>query len=172
MTDRFISLADERYSCRSYSSAPVSSGEISALLEAARIAPSACNRQPWKFIVAGADDTVARQAILESYPREWVLTAPTHIIVCGVPSEAWVRPTDGHNHVDIDVAIATEHICLEATALGLASCWICNFDPAVLSSRLNLPEGIVPMVILPIGRPADNRPEKRRKPIADIILER
>ena len=89
--------------------------DMASLLEAARLAPSACNRQPWRFMVIGPDDTAGREAVLASYPREWLATAPYYIVVCGVPAEAWVRPHDGHNHIDIDIAIATEHICLQAS---------------------------------------------------------
>lgn len=166
----FTKLAAERYSCRSYRPDAVGDESIAQLLEAARLAPSACNRQPWRFKVIGPDDAAGRAAVVAAYAREWVTTAPLYIVVCGVPAEAWVRPADGHNHVDIDVAIATEHICLEATSLGLATCWICNFDPAVLAEKLGLPEGTVPMVILPVGTPADTEPEKRRKPLTDILL--
>ncbi|MBD5220550.1 MAG: nitroreductase [Bacteroidales bacterium] len=166
----FNSLAALRYSCRSYKPDAVGEAEINQLLEAARLAPSACNRQPWRFMVIGPDNAQGRAAVSAAYPREWVGTAPCYIVVCGVPAEAWVRPADGHNHVDVDIAIATEHICLAATAMSLATCWICNFDPAVLKEKLALPEGVEPMVILPVGHPADTEPEKRRKNLADILL--
>lgn len=168
----FITLAAKRYSCRSYESAPLTPGQIEMLLEAARLAPSACNRQPWKFMVINADDTAGREAVAAAYNREWVKTAPAYIIVCGLPAEAWVRPDDNHNHVDVDIAIATEHICLAATAAGLATCWICNFNPETLAKGLALPAGIVPMVIIPVGYPADTEPEKRRKSLDEIIIER
>lgn len=166
----FKTLAAQRYSCRSYRSDAVSEEQLSALLEAARLAPSACNRQPWRFMVIRRDDARGRDAVAAAYAREWVTTAPCYIVVCGVPAEAWVRPADGHNHVDVDIAITTEHICLEATALGLATCWICNFDPAILTEKLGLPEGVEPKVILPVGYAADTEPEKRRKPLTDILL--
>lgn len=95
-------------------------------------------------------------------------------MVCGVASEAWVRPFDDVNHVAVDVAIATEHICLAAASQGLGSCWICNFDPAVLTARLGLPQDVVPMVIVPIGYPAEGTtvPEKKRKPLDELLLKR
>lgn len=166
----FNSLAAQRYSCRSYRPDAVSEELIEQLLEAARLAPSACNRQPWRFMVIRPDNSDGRAAVKAAYNREWVDSAPFYIIVCGVPAEAWVRPADGHNHVDVDIAIATEHICLAATSLGLATCWICNFDPVVLKETLGLSEGIDPMVILPVGHAADTEPEKRRKDLADILL--
>lgn len=163
-----------RYSCRNYSKEKTPSREqIEELLECARLAPSAVNRQPWRFVVIRHDDEAGRRAVLDSYPREWMATAPCYIVVCGVPAEAWVRSCDGHEHLDIDVAIATEHICLAATALGLGTCWVCNFDPAVLSSGLGLPGDVVPKVIIPTGYPVDNTvPEKKRKSLSEIIIER
>lgn len=163
-----------RYSCRNYSAYKIPGREqIEELLECARLAPSAVNRQPWRFVVVRAGDDAGRRAVLDAYPRDWMVSAPCYIVVCGVPAEAWVRGCDGHGHLDIDVAIAAEHICLAATAAGLGSCWVCNFDPAVLSAGLELPEEVIPKVIIPIGYPADaGIPGKKRKPLSEIIIER
>lgn len=168
----FLRLCAERYSCRSYTDQMPADEAIDAILEAARLAPSATNRQPWKLLIIKPDDFQGRQAVFAAYNRDWVLTAPYHIVVCGMPGEAWVRPYDGKNHIDIDIAILTEHICLEASAQGLGSCWICNFDPARLTVDLALPQGLVPKVIIPIGYPAANRPEKKRKSLDEIIISR
>lgn len=170
-----LDIFSERYSCRSYASDRVpSEDQISAIIEAARLAPSACNRQPWRFAVIGPDDAAGRAAVAAAYPREWVTTAPYYIVVCAVPTEAWVRPHDGKNHSDIDIAIATEHICLAAADAGLGTCWICHFDPARLTVDLALPQGTVPVVIVPVGYPEGGfgAPEKKRKPTDEILLKR
>lgn len=163
-----------RYSCRNYSAENIPARKkIDELLECARLAPSAVNRQPWRFIVIYPGDEAGRKAVHDAYPRDWMVAAPYYIVVCGVPAEAWVRACDGHEHLDIDVAIAAEHICLAATAMGLGTCWVCNFDPAMLSAGLCLPEGVVPKVIIPVGCPADDIiPEKKRKPLSEIVIER
>ncbi len=164
-----------RYSCRAYNPDRLpEQAKIDAIVEAARLAPSACNRQPWRFALIGRDDEEGRQAIFAAYPREWVLSAPLHIVACAVPAEAWVRPADSKNHSDVDVAIATEHICLEASAQGLGTCWICNFDPAVLTAGLALPEGAVPVAVIPVGYAADGAeaPAKKRKATDEILLVR
>ena len=162
-------IISNRYSCRAYDGSRTPSQEqIVRILEAARMAPSACNRQPWRFIVV--TDGKTRDAVCRAYPREWFAGAAAYIIACAVPSEAWVRPYDGKNHADIDVAIAVEHICLEATAMGLGSCWVCHFEPATLREGLSLPESLVPVAIIPIGYPAsDAVPAKNRKPLEDIV---
>lgn len=164
-------LTHTRYSCREYSPAPVSADAINAVLDQARFAPSACNRQPWRIMVIGPDDKEGRSAVCASYDRPWIVQAPYYLIICGVESEAWVRPYDGKCHLDIDVAIITEHICLAAADSGLGTCWVCNFDPKVLTDGIEFPQGVTPMVIVPIGLPAGTTiPEKKRKSLEDILI--
>ncbi|MDE6612385.1 MAG: nitroreductase family protein, partial [Muribaculaceae bacterium] len=81
---------------------------------------------------------------------------------------------DSKNHADIDASIATEHLCLSATAHGLATCWVCNFEPELLRSGLDIPSELVPLAIIPLGFAADNSkaPEKVRKPLNDIVIRR
>lgn len=162
-------LALERHSCRAYSERKVERDTILSVLDVARLAPSACNRQPWLFLVADSEEQ--RRAIIESYDREWVKTAPEFIIACGLHDEAWHRSTDGKDHTDIDVAIAVDHLTLAASSLKLATCWICNFDTEIIRSAFGLPAHVEPIAIIPIGYPADNEtvPEKRRKPIGEIV---
>lgn len=166
---QFKALVSARYSCRSYSPEPLDRGMVNAVLEMAQKAPSACNRQPWRFLVV--DDAASRAKICGAYSREWIQTAPAYIIACGVHSEAWHRAYDGKDHTDVDLAIAVEHICLAASSLGLGTCWVCNFDAAAITRDFNLPEGIEPIAIIPIGRPSadSHRPEKARKPLDDIV---
>lgn len=173
MTPTYIELMKlitDRYSCRNYDTIMVpSKADAVALIEAARFAPSAVNRQPWQFTVVTSDK--GREAIISSYQREWIRTAPAFIIIWGNHDEAWHRPYDGKDHTDVDISIAAEHICLAATALGLGSCWVCNFDPEVI--RRSFPEGktLEPIVIIPFGYPAQDSivPEKKRRDIDDIV---
>lgn len=170
MENGFLTLASDRYSCRSYKSESVPATALEVILEAARMAPSACNRQPWRIRIIDESDKAAREAVSSAYNREWVRSAPEYLIVCKVPSEAWVRQSDNHNHADIDVAIITEHICLAATSLGLGTCWICNFDVDKLHEALGLPEEVIPAVVIPLGYPADVEPLKKRKSLGEILI--
>ncbi len=165
----FLDLCEKRYSCRNYSTEPVNEEKVMKVLRTAQLAPSACNRQPWMFIIADTPDE--RAAVIESYPREWIKTAPEFIIACGNHEEAWHRPHDGKAHTDIDVAIAVEHMCLAAATLDLATCWVCHFDPAIIRKAFNLPAHIEPIAIIPIGHPAEGVkvPVKNRKSLADIM---
>lgn len=164
----FYSLITDRYSCRAYSPEPVNKELILAVLDTARLAPSACNRQPWQFIVA--DTPELRTAVCNAYSRDWVKNVQTFIIACGNHNEAWHR-ADGKDHTDIDIAIAVEHICLAATALGLATCWICNFDKEAICAGFNLPTDLEPIAIIPIGYSEPNAtvPPKNRKEITQIV---
>lgn len=166
---QFYSLSAHRYSCRNYSGKPVARDLIMASLDAARLAPSACNRQPWQFLVI--DTPELREAIQKSYDREWFAAAPVYVVALGLHDEAWHRQFDGKDHTDVDVSIAVEHFCLAAATLGLGTCWVCNFDPAVLVEALALPEGVEPIAIIPVGYPEEGTkvPEKKRKSIDEIV---
>ena len=82
--------------------------------------------------------------------------------------EAWTRQCDGHNHADVDIAIATEHLCLAASEQGLGNCWVCNFDVERLMATGLIPQGFIPSVLVPIGLPADEPRPKTRKPIDEV----
>lgn len=145
----FLELAKKRYSAREYSPKEVEQEKLEYILECARLAPSAVNHQPWRFIVVKSDE--ARKAVQQCYPREWFAQAPLYIVAYAKTSEAWVRGCDAKNHADIDTAIAVEHICLAATKLGLGSCWVCNFDVSQLKDSLHLCSDEYPVAIIPIG---------------------
>lgn len=168
----FLDLCRRRYSCRAYSERVPAADDMDYIMECARLAPSACNRQPWRLMVIEPDDERRRRAVAQAYNRPWITSAPTYIIVCGAPAEAWTRPDDGKNHLDVDLAIIAEHICLAAADRGLGTCWVCNFNPARLTVDLELPCGIVPMAIVPLGYPAaDAVPEKKRNDLEALIIK-
>ena len=163
-------LIEERYSVRAYLPQSVEREKIEYILECARLAPSASNNQPWKFYVVR--DSAAMSKLYESYHREWFRTAPMAIVVCKDTSASWKRTaSDEKDHSDIDAAIASEHICLAAAAIGLGTCWICNFSPEMVSSILSLPAHIEPVTILPLGyvdTAKSTAPIKKRKDISEI----
>ncbi|KPK82385.1 MAG: nitroreductase [Bacteroides sp. SM23_62_1] len=166
----FINLAKNRYSCRKFDSRPVEDQKLNLILEAGRIAPSAANYQPWHFIVIRETDNLRR--IHAIYHREWFMEAPCVIIICGDHSQSWKRK-DGKDHCDIDIAIAVDHMTLQAAELGLGTCWICNFDKDLCIELLNLPMNLEPAVILPVGYPLDSadpdRHDMKRKPFGEIV---
>ena len=162
----FSEVIRQRYSTRAYKSTPVPDDVLERILEAARLAPTAANRQPWQLIVI---HTAGREAELARiYGNAWFTQAPIVIAACNLPGQAWVR-RDGKNYADVDLAIAMDHLILAAANEGLGSCWIGAFDPAAAREILGLPEGVEPVVFTPLGYPADQRQPKRRRTLETLV---
>jgi nitroreductase len=164
----FQRLAAARYSVRSYSPDPVPEPLLREVLEAARLAPSACNRQPFRIVVI---HTRGREAeLLRIYPKAWFVQAPLVLAVCAVPAEAWSRSRhDGWSAAETDATIATDHMLLAAADRDLGTCWIAAFDPKAAREVLGLPEGVVPVSFTPLGWPLDSPAPKERKPLTDLV---
>jgi len=162
----FSDLIKMRYSVRAYESTPVEDEKLQRILEAARLAPTAANRQPFQIIVI---HTAGREEALKRiYGKEWFVQAPFVICACGLPEQGWVR-SDGKNYTDVDVSIVMDHVILTATEVGLGTCWVGAFDPDAAREELNLPEGVEPIAFTPLGYPADEPRMKKRKPLSDLI---
>ena len=162
----FLELVKIRYSCRAYQSLDVEKEKLDYILECVRFAPSAVNKQPWRFHIVNGEDEKAK--LQQCYNRDWFKTAPLYIVASILHDEEWVR-ADGKHHGDIDIAIAVEHLCLAATEQGLATCWVCNFDSVMCKELFALPENEEPSVIIPLGYAADEAKQKNRKGIDDIM---
>ncbi len=164
----FKELIEQRYSVRSYQDKEVEKEKLVAILEAGQIAPSAVNNQPWHFIVVQKSEN--HKQFSEIYHRDWFEQAPVYIVVCGDHNLAWKRNEDGKDHCDIDAAIAVDHMSLQATELGLGTCWICNFHVDKCKGFFNLPDHIEPIAILSLGYPTDKKtPVKKRKSLEEIV---
>lgn len=162
----FAELAKKRYSVRSYKRDAVEDEKLGQVLEAARLAPTAANRQPFQLIVAhtaGRETELARM-----YRGSWFVEAPIVICACGIPSQAWVR-RDGKCYCDVDVAIVVDHITLAAADLGLGTCWIGAFDTTAAREVLGLPDDVEPIALTPLGYPADQPKPKRRRPLDELV---
>lgn len=158
----------QRYSVRSYTTQDVEMEKLMKILEAGKNAPSAANNQPWHFIVTREPEN--HKSVSEIYHRDWFKEAPVYIIVCGDHQQSWKRQSDGKDHCDIDAAIAIDHMTLQATELGLGTCWICNFFVDKCRQFFNLPQHIEPIAILSLGYPTDmESPIKRRKSLDEIV---
>ena len=155
-----LTLITKRRSVRQFLPAEVEPEKINYLMECARLAPSAVNAQPWKFLIVLSPD---KKALLrQCYPREWFAQAPAYILALGDTGRSWKRGADGKDHCDIDVAIAFEHILLAAAEMGLGACWVCNFDVALCRELFGLPACLTPVAITPLGYPA-----RETAPVAD-----
>jgi nitroreductase len=163
----YSELIAKRYSVRAYRSDPVEEEKLQAVLEAARLAPTAANRQPIQLVVM---HTARREEeIGKIYRRPWFVQAPLVIGVCAISSQAWVRESDRFNARLIDAAIVADHLILEATNQGLGTCWIAAFNVAAARSVLQLPDEAEPVIFTPLGYPADQPGPKTRKPLNELV---
>lgn len=156
-----------RRSIRNYLDKPVEKDKLMRVLEAARLAPSAGNRQPWDFIVV--TDPKIKEKLKSAYPRDWFSSAPVIIVACASPSKAWVRK-DGEEYWKMDVAIAMQNLILAAWAEDLGTCWIGAFDEHETRRILNIPQEVRVVAMTPLGYPAEEKePVTDRKPLSEIV---
>ncbi len=162
----FLDLAKKRFSVRSFDKTAVSEEMLAAVLEAGRLAPSAANRQPCHVIVVRNEEQ--RRKLGAAYSRDWFWQAPVILVICVETPRAWVR-SDNKCYADVDGAILADHMTLCAADLGLGTCWICAFDAAKVRSFLNLPAGVEPLALMPLGIPLEPVRAKSRKPIQELV---
>jgi nitroreductase len=162
----FSQLIETRYSVRAYKPDPVEEEKLHQVLEAARLAPTANNQQPFQLILI---HTKGREKELRRiYNRDWFVRAPLVICACGIPGGAWVRE-DKKNYAVVDVAIVMDHLILAATGLGLGTCWIGAFNERATREILGLPMEVEPIAFTPLGYPADQPKPKERKPLEALV---
>jgi nitroreductase len=153
-----------RCSCRNYLDKPVEQDKLLAVLEAARQAPSAKNLQDWRLVVV-TDANTKRKLAQAANNQTFLENAGAIIIACTV-SDHVMRC--GQAVGPIDVAIAIEHMCLQATELGLGTCWIGSFYPDRVRPIVGIPETVAIIELLALGYPADASKEHRREPLDHI----
>lgn len=164
---KFQELIKKRYSVRAYKPDPVEDDKLARVLEAARIAPTAANRQAFRIIVIRTEDR--KPDLRRIYGRDWFVQAPLVLCVCAVPSEAWVRKADGWNAAEVDATIAMSHIVLAAAEEGLGTCWIAAFDPAAAREVLGLPDDVEPLAFTPLGYPDKASAGTGRRPLEELV---
>jgi len=154
-----------RYSCRAYQDRAVEQEKLEKIFEAARLAPSARNAQDWRFVVVTDKETKIRVAQAANNQR-FLENAAAIIVACS-NSDHVMRC--GQAIGPIDVAIGLENICLQATELGLATCWIGSFYPDKVRPILGIPDDIAIIELMALGYPTDRQKEPKREPIAQIV---
>lgn len=164
-----LDLMKTRYSVRKYKDQPVEEAKLNQILEAARVAPTGANRQPFELLVVQGEAPMERMSKAAK-----TFDAPLAVVVLGNKEKAWTRQYDDKNIMDIDVSIVTDHMMLAATELGLGSVWVCWFKPEVLKEQFNIPAHLEPVNILFMGygdgTPASpDRHDKMRKPLAELV---
>ena len=175
----FIELVKHRTSCRAYEPRPVPREHLELMLEAARLAPSACNKQPWRFAVA-EDEAVRmrliREAFLAGIPMKWAADAGA-IIALGMEKSAITHKVapkiSGVDYPLLDLGIAGEHLVLQAEELGLGTCWIGWIKPKAVRKIVGWPRSIEPVGLITVGWPAPGerktRPRLKREEVVKWI---
>lgn len=147
---------------------PVEKVKLLKILEAARLSPSACNFQPWRFIVV--THPLIRERLRSAYNREWFASAPVIIAACAVLDEAWNR-RDGEEYWKVDVTIAMQNLVLAAWEENLGTCWIGAFDEEEVKKTLEIPEKIRVVAMTPVGYPAEQKEKVTdRKSLDEIVF--
>jgi nitroreductase len=166
----FTKVITGRESIRSYDpSKPVDRAVLERILEAGRIAPSAANRQPWRFVLISSRDMLMQ--VRRSYQKPWFQDAPHVLVVVGRTSEAWSRQ-DGWNSIETDMAIAMDHMILAAENEGVGTCWIATFDPIALRTALTLTTDERVYAITPLGYSragVAKKGQKQRKTLQEVV---
>ncbi len=154
-----------RYSCRAYSDRAIEEVKLERVLDAARLAPSARNFQDWRFVVV-REGSIRGKLVEAANGQGFVGEAAAVIVACS-NSDYVMRC--GQAVGPIDVSIALEHIALQATAEGLATCWVGSFFPHKVRQILGIPEEIEVIELMAIGYPADEKPVRKRGTLEDIV---
>jgi nitroreductase len=166
----FIELVKERYSVRKFSDKKVEKEKLDLILEAGRIAPTACNYQPQRILVLDNDNDLSGLSLCMPFKFNQQLA----LLICYDKTISWKRSFDGKDEGEIDAAIVTTHMMLQASELGIGSTWVGHFDPEKVKKTFNIPEHIVPVAILLMGHPADdadpNKLHYERRDISQTIL--
>ncbi len=160
-----LSAIQERRSIRKYSSQSVEEEKLLKVLEAARLSPSAKNRQEWKFVVV--KDLQTRERLTEAIGQPFVREAPIILVCCGTETESIMKC--GQPRYTVDLSIATAYMILTAYEQGLGTCWLGSFDENKVKQILDIPEKVRVVSITPLGYPAESPAPKPRKSLDEII---
>lgn len=170
----FSDLTLARCSCRSYLDRPVEPDVLDAVIEAGRVAPSAHNNHPTRIVVCDTPELREKAArAAHRFAKDGsVFGAPVVILACAKTGDAWVRRNDGMNSSLIDTSIVIDQMMMQATDLGLGTCWVCMFDPDIARDAFELPADLLPVSMLTAGYAADTIAEPDAREARRIPRER
>jgi nitroreductase len=158
----------QRRSVRAYAPDPIPDEKLKVVLEAAHLAPTACNYQPFKLVIV-TDDATRRALVPACAGQAFVAEAPAIIVGCAFEEQAYQRQAGSYSSFAIDLSIVFDHITLAAVDQGLATCWIGAFDEQAVRDVVGVPQDVRVVALTPLGVPADDPTMPPRKPIEDLV---
>ncbi len=159
----------ERTSIRAYKSDPIEGDKLERILDAARLAPSGKNGQPWTFIVV-KDVETRKKLVPACKSQEFVGQAPVVVVACGHEERAYKKMGGYWNSMPLDIGIAIEHLMLAAVSEGLGTCWIGAFFEEQVREILGVPKDVKIVALTPIGYPAGEKTHRPRKSLDEIVM--
>ncbi len=171
---RLIDIIKNRRSIRKYSGRPVEKEKIISMVEAARLAPSASNGQPWRFFAVSSREKLESIINATGFINKWIKTAPIIIVACstgGSTAHLIGQTMKGIRYDLLDLGIAVEHIVLVAAEMGLSTCWIGWFDEKKIKKILEIPRRLRVVSLLTVGYAASGFiPRKKKRLSLEEIL--
>jgi nitroreductase len=164
----FYQVIKKRRSVRKYKPDPIPDQILEKILEAGRIAPSAKNYQPWRFIVV-KDPDLKKQLIKASRDQHFVGEGGAVVVGCALVDTAWGRMGGYMSSWSVDLSIALDHIILAAVNEGLGTCWIGAFDEKEVKRILHIPENVRVLALTPLGYPNEDPKDRGRKSLREIM---
>ena len=163
-----LKVIQDRRSVRKYREDSIPEDVLLRVLEAVRWAPSGKNLQPWKFILV-RDSTLKEKLARASAGQFFIAQAPIVVVACGFPDQCYSRMGRYMKSWPVDVAIALEHLILQAWEEGLGTCWIGSFEEEEVKSILHIPDQVKVLALTPLGYPAHFPSSRGRKSLEQII---
>jgi nitroreductase len=168
----FITLAKERYSVRKYQDKPIEPEKMAKILEAARVAPTAANHQPFRIYVLKSEEALTKIRAI----TPCAFNAPVVLMMTYSESEQWKnRQEEGIASGQEDVSIAASFIMLEAWELGIGSCWVNAFPNSRAAEAFNIPDDEKVVLLMPLGYPdpssVPSPMHTQRRPLSEVVKE-
>ncbi len=174
----FLAMMERRYSCRKYQDKAVAREDLMKIVEAGRLTPSACNSQPWKFLVIDSDEAKEKLCDALVFPDgltgcPWRASVPAFLVLCECEAKIVKKAAEHYGSTQRfapgDVGAAAMNMCHAAMALGLDTCILGMLDQKKMEQHFGVPEGVDVRMAIAVGYAADEAPaEKKRKPLEEV----
>ena len=163
-----LDIIRSRKSIRRYRKDPIPEDVFLRVLEAARLAPSGKNLQPWKFIVT-REEGMKKSLAEASRGQLFMARAPVILAACGCPEMSYPKQGNYMKSWPIDVTIALQHLMLQAEEEGLGTCWIGAFEETEVKALLDVPADWRVLALTPLGYPDQIPKDRGRRPLSEIV---